>query len=61
MRNFQKNRKRGNGNLPSAVFFSFMTSVSETVSLSGAFYTLFSVSVQCLLKQNIQFDTEEMV
>lgn len=38
-----------------------MTSVSETVSLSGAFYTLFSVSVQCLLKQNIQFDTEEMV
>lgn len=46
MRNFYKNRKRGNRNLPSAVFFSFMTSAAETVLPSGAFYHLFSMSVQ---------------
>lgn len=57
----KKNRKRGNGNLPSTAFFSFMTSMSETVLLSGAFCHLFAVSVQWLLKQNILFDTEEMV
>lgn len=51
MRNFYKNRKRGNGNLPSAVFFSFMTSVAETVSPSGAFYHLFSMSVLWLLNK----------
>lgn len=38
-----------------------MTSEAETVLPSGAFYHLFSVSVQWLLKQNIQFDAEEMV
>lgn len=38
-----------------------MTFVSEIVLLSGAFCHLFSVSVQWLLKQNILFDTEEMV
>lgn len=46
MRNFLKNRKKGNGNLPSAVFFSFMTSVTEIVLPSAVFYHLFSMSIQ---------------